>query len=109
MPTTKRCEQQRRNDGLDQPQEDECKNAQVVGDGREVVANFRAQQHGDKDPRRERTPQAAVDHQSSQREPAQRRKERGGGWAADLRAKQSGQSSNRRDEKSDVLAAMAVG
>jgi hypothetical protein len=66
-----RSEQQRRNDGLDQPQKDERQHAQVDGDIGEVVANLRAQQHGDEDPGGERASQASVDHQGGQRNPAQ--------------------------------------
>ena len=66
-----RPEQQRRDDGLDQPQKDERQHAQVGGDVGEVVSDLRAQQHGDEDPRGERAAQAAIDDQRGQRDPAQ--------------------------------------
>ena len=66
-----RSKQQRRDDGLDQPQKDERQHAQVGGDVWEVVSDLRAQQHGDEDPCRERAAQTAVDDQRSQRNPAQ--------------------------------------
>ena len=65
-----RSEQQRRDDGLDQPQEDERQDAQVHGDIGEVVPNLRAQQHGDENPCGERAPQASVDDQGCGRNPA---------------------------------------
>ena len=70
MPTTKVPKRQWRNDGFDQPQEDEREHAQVGGDVGEVVSNLGAQQHGDEDPGGERSPETAIDHEGSQREPA---------------------------------------
>ena len=75
-PNHQRREDQRRNDRLDQPQEDESQNAQMFRSMRPVVPDFRAQQHGDEDPRRKRPPQASVNNQCAKRDPAQSGKER---------------------------------
>ena len=100
-------EKQRRNDGLNQAQEDEREHAQVNGDVGKVVPDLGAQQHGDEDPGGERASETTVDQQRSQREPAQGREKQCRGWAADLRVQQRDQRSDGRDEKCDVLAAMA--
>ena len=104
-----RSEQQRRNDGLDQPQKDERQHAQMRGDIGEVVPDLRAQQHGDEDPRGERPPQASVDDQRGERNPAQSGKDYRCRWPAETRANQGRDRGNGGDQERNVLAAMAVG
>ena len=50
MPTDQRGEQQGRDDGLDHAQENQAEDAQVDGDGGEVVPDFGAHHHADQDP-----------------------------------------------------------
>src|ERR1035441_4808064 len=60
-----------RDDGFDQPKKNERQHSQIGGGVGKIVSDSRAQQHGDEDPRGQGAPQAAIDHESGQRGPAQ--------------------------------------
>src|ERR1019366_7726238 len=66
-----RAEDQRRDDGFDQAKKNKRENSQVGGGVGKIVPDGRAQQHGDEDPRSQGAPQAAIDHESGKRDPAQ--------------------------------------
>ena len=72
-----RRKQQRRDDGLDQPQEDHRQHAQIRRGVREVVADLCAQQHGDENPCRQGTLEASVGDERGEADPAHGRDRRG--------------------------------
>ncbi len=65
-----RGEDERRNDGLDQAQEDVREDAQVRGEGWRIEAKLGSRNHGDEDPRRERSPATGETCKKPNRHPA---------------------------------------
>src|SRR5262249_40925630 len=61
---------QRRDDGADQAQEDSAQHLELFGKGREVMANFRADQNSDHNPRGQRAAGPGVCNKRGQGDPA---------------------------------------
>jgi hypothetical protein len=55
--------EQRSNDRLDQPEEDQAQYAKMQGKGRSIVTNLRTQHHEGEDPRGQRTAKRGVRQQ----------------------------------------------
>ena len=99
-----RPEDQRRDDGLDQPQEDERQHSQVGRNVGKVVTDLGAQQHGDEDPCGERAAEAAIHDESGQCDPAQTAER--GVMSGEAPAQQCSQRDYTRDQQRDVLPAI---